>query len=574
MNKKEFMTKLVALRTPHTMAKLAFVLALSLLQYPDVYGQAVGVGGVSRIYTDFNGYWTSSTGSISSVKPNKSHHLSAYTWNGKTYSTGVDDSSLERNNVPFVPAVYQAFPVRNIASTTSTYVGLGQIQDGVHGGISSSPPFPVPPNLANFLTDGLQGLDIGTGVANIKAGELIFDFTGIIDRYQIADSIPDILVSQIADPSSTTDEIYLADAQGKMVGRRLSITHNRIPSVGKWRADFYKLNGKETAFTDEDRDLRLWVAELSAFGINEENFHLVKSMRYRLNGTSDPAFAAFKVGVFDIISANNDEAESKKGEVVEIDVLKNDQPSTYLDPKSVRIKTAPTNGIATTDLVTGAISYTPHSIFYGIDSFVYEVCSNASEADLCDEATVDVSVRAYILPIVLLNFSAEPADKGQIKLHWTTAGETNNLHFEVEHSANARDWKTINRIVGAGNSSSTLHYTALDREPVNGYNYYRLKQVDANGQFEIFEAISVKVQSQIPLSITLFPNPTSDILTVKGDPAELRHLAVTNSFGQLQVINGKVRRVGDSHVVLDIQHLSPGIYILRTATGGEVFRKR
>jgi len=255
MNKNEFMTKLAALRTSHTMAKLAFVLALSLLQYPDVYGQAVGVGGVSRIYTDYNGYWASGIGAISSIKPDKSHHLSAYTWNGKTYSTGVNDASLERNNVSFVPAVYQAFPVRNIASTTSTYVGLGQIQDGVHGGISSSPPFPVPPNLANFLTDGLQGLDIGTGVANIKAGELIFDFTGIIDKNQIADGIPDILVSQIADPSSTTDEIYLADAQGKMVGKRLSITHNRIPSVGKWTADFYKLNGKETAFTNEDRDL-------------------------------------------------------------------------------------------------------------------------------------------------------------------------------------------------------------------------------------------------------------------------------------------------------------------------------
>lgn len=568
------MTKLVGLRLSHTMAKLAFVLALSLLQYSDVYGQAEGVGGVSRIYTDFNGYWTSGTGAISSIKPNKSHHLSAYTWNGKTYSTGVNDASLENNNISFVPAVYQAFPVRNIASTTSTYVGLGQIQDGVDGGISSTPPFPTPPNLASFLTDGLQGLDIGTGVANIRAGELIFDFTGIIDRNQIADGIPDILVSQIADPSNTTDEIYLTDAQGKMVGKRLSITHNKIASVGKWTADFYELSGKKTAFTNEDRDLRLWVAELTAFGINEENFHLVTSMRYKLNGTSDPAFAAFKVGVFDIISANDDEAESQHGEEIEIDVLKNDQPSTYLDRGSVRIKDNPANGTVVTDPLTGTVTYIPGSTFYGVDTFVYEVCSNASEADLCDEARVDVSVRAYILPITLLNFSAEPSGKGQIKLHWTTAGETNNLHFEVEHSINARDWKTIDTISGAGNSSSALHYSTFDREPVDGYNYYRLKQVDISGHFETFEVISVKVHMETPLSITLFPNPTSDILTVKGDPAELRHLAITNSFGQLLVMDGKVRRVSDTHVVLDLQHLPAGIYILRTATGGKVFRKQ
>ena len=477
MNKKKFMIKLVCLRPSHTVAKLAFVLALSLLQYSDGYGQAVGVGGVSRIYTDFNGYWTSGTEGASSIRPNKSHHLSAYTWNGTTYSTGVSDASLEKNNISFVPAVYQAFPVRNIASTSTTYVGLGQLQDGVDGGISSTPPFPTPPNLANFFTDGLQGLDIGTGVANIKAGELIFDFTGIIDRHQIADGIPDILVSQIADPSNTTDEIYLTDAQGKMVGKRLSITHNKIASVGKWTADFYELSGKKTAFTNEDRDLRLWVAELSAFGINEENYKQVKSMRYKLNGTSDPAFAAFKVGVFDIISANNDEAESKDGEEVEIDVLKNDHPSSYLDRGSVRIKDNPANGTVATDPLTGTVTYIPGSTFYGVDTFVYEVCSNASEADLCDEARVDVSVRAYILPIALLNFSAEPAGKDQIKLNWTTTGETNNLHFEVQHSTNAGDWRTIDTVPGAGNSSSALHYTALDREPVDGYNYYRLNRL-------------------------------------------------------------------------------------------------
>ena len=98
--------------------------------------------------------------------------------------------------------------------------------------------------------------------------------------------------------------------------------------------------------------------------------------------------------------------------------------------------------------------------------------------------------------------------------------------------------------------------------------------MDANGQSEIFEVISVKVHMETPLNITLFPNPTSDILTVKGDPAELRQLAVTNSFGQLQVMDRGVRRVSDTHVVLDLQNLPAGIYILRTATGGKVFRKQ
>src|SRR5690606_25505289 len=125
-------------------------------------------GGATRIYTDHNGYWTSGVGAINPVHPDNSHNLTGFTWGGTTYSTGVDDEQLIASNVSFTPAIFQAFPVRNIHSTSSTYLGFGQLYDGVDNNRSVPAPFPVPPKLANYLTDGLQGLDIGTGVANIK----------------------------------------------------------------------------------------------------------------------------------------------------------------------------------------------------------------------------------------------------------------------------------------------------------------------------------------------------------------------------------------------------------------------
>jgi len=551
--------------------QVVVTLLLTLAFRPELFGQAVG--GVSQVYTDFKGYWSSGTGTgVSSLKPNKSHHLLAFTWKNKTYSTGINDAVLESKAVTFTPAIYQAFPVRNIASSSTTYIGLGQIQDGVHGGISSSPPFPVPPNLSNFLTDGLQGLDIATGVANIQAGELIFDFTGIIDKDQIQDGIPDILVSQVADPSSTTDEIYLTDARGQVVGRSLSITHNNIASVGKWTADFYKLNGKETAFTNEDRDLRLWVAELSAFGIDGSNYFLVKSMRYKLKGSSDPAFAAFKVGVFDIISANNDQAESERGEAVEIDVLDNDQPSAYLDLGSVRIKTAPKGGSVTLNPLTGAITYTPYSDFYDIDNFVYEVCSNSSEADLCDEAQVEVSVRSYI-PIRLLNFSAILLESQHVRLAWSTTGELNHSYFEVQRSSNGRDWELIKNVPGEASSASSNSYAVVDQNPTGGYNYYRLKQVDRNGDFRLFHVISVQTKEENAHEIALFPNPGVDRITVKGPASELSQLSIVNAMGQ-QMQGIKVSQISESHFRVNLEHIPSGFYILRTATEAKVFRKQ
>ena len=528
-------------------------------------------GGASNIYTDYKGFWTSGVGAINTgVIPDNSHNLLAFTWNGTTYSTGVNDPQLLSSGVNFDPAIFQAFPVRNIGSASSTYIGLGQLKDGVDNGRSIPAPFSVPPNLSNFLTDGLQGLDIGTGVANIAAGELIFDFTGIIDRTQIDDGIPDILVSQIADPSSTTDEIYLTDAGGTMVGGSVKISHNNIPRVGIWTADFYTLDGQSTAFTNENRDVRLWVAELSAFGITQENYHLVKSMRYKLKGTSDPAFAAFKVGVFDILAANTDVAETEELDEVEIEVLLNDQPETSLDPSSLQILTPPTNGALRLDYITGNIFYTPDAGFSGTDVFTYLICSNQSEFEQCDEAEVEVHVKSVTLPIDLLHFSAILVND-QIHISWTTAGEKDSDYFEIQRSGNGLDWDPLRKVAAAGQSSAKISYTVSDQKPKGGYNYYRLKQVDLGGNVEFYHVVSVEVKD-FPENLRIYPNPSADRITLEGDPEELNHLLLTNTQGQSQNHLLKITKSSKSKVILDLRNVSPGLYILHSRTLGKKIR--
>src|SRR5690606_38345606 len=106
-------------------------------------------------------------------------------------------------------------------------------------------------------------------------------------------------------------------------------------------------------------------------------------------------------------------------------VLQNDQPLNSLNPASVSILKEASDGQVKINMPSGTISYTPNRDFFGTDSFDYEVCSNASDARLCDEAVVQVSVRSYILPVVLLKFSA--TTKGdQVFLNWTTTGEKDN----------------------------------------------------------------------------------------------------------------------------------------------------
>src|SRR5690606_2258265 len=121
---------------------------------------------------------------------------------------------------------------------------------------------------------------------------------------------------------------------------------------------------------------------------------------------------------------------------------------------------------------------------------------------------------------------------------------------------------------------SAQRYAVIDRDPVNGYNYYRLKQVDVNGQVRIFEAISVRAKIEALDSITVFPNPSSGIITIKGEPDELRQLSVINPNGQLQMAGMEVTRLSDRQVILNLENLPAGIYILRTATEGKVFRQQ
>ncbi|MBD3627011.1 Ig-like domain-containing protein [Cyclobacterium sp.] len=539
---------------------MCYFIVLFFLGVSDVKSQTYG--GASRIYTDFNGYWTSGVGDISTVLPDNSHHLLGFTWQGNVYSTGIDDGRLSLEGVGFSPQVYQAFPVRNIAAKSSgTFIGLGQLYDGVDNGISDPPPFAVPPNLSAFLTDGLQGLDYGTGVANIASGNVIFDFSGIIDPTQIGDGIPDILVTQFADPSSILDEVYLTDVDGNLVGNSLSIDHTAINILGRWSADFYDLDGGAgSTFIKTTRDLRLWVAELEAFGINMGNYEEVRSLRYRLNGTSDVAFAAYKVGVFDIVAANNDEGITNQEEPIVLNVLANDLPGEILDPSYLSILDGPDNGSLTINSVTGEIEYLPYAEFFGIDQFTYQICGDGGLQ--CDEAVVTIEVNQVKLPVKWLKFTGSTLENQGITLAWTTAFEKNTAFFEVETSVDGRDWRVIDRIDAVGFSNNTIDYTHFIPMYGAGRVFVRLRQVDQDHSQVFSEVLAVDFLEEESNGVRLYPNPVKNELMVEGFIEEGLPMKVIDlTGGEKTHLIQKLEENGFL-IRLDVGLLEKGIYVL------------
>lgn len=285
------------LKTQSILRKTTLMIAILFGVNMGIYAQAV-----SEIITDYEGFWKSGQTGLNQKKPVNRHNLLAFSFNGLRISTGVDDLLLGSKGETYFAADFRALPVKEItnAPTSNTKVGLGEMHDGVSNGSAAN--F-ADQSLAYYITDGKKGLDIGTGVANLPAGTIEFS----IDSFSInaiGDGIPDILVTQIADPSGSTDKYEFLDANGQRVGNLVNINLANIAPVGNWTADFYEANVQPRkltpGFTKTDRAIRLWAADFSDFGINAGNIAQVKTFRINLSGNSDLAFVAYNYNTMNI----------------------------------------------------------------------------------------------------------------------------------------------------------------------------------------------------------------------------------------------------------------------------------
>ena len=271
-----------------------------------------GKAQVTEIYTDFNGYWKSTTTVLNATLPNKSHNVLGFTNGGTTYSTGVKDSILTANSVSFTAANFKALPITSIGGTinsgTATYIALGALYDGVTNGYST----PLPSlRMTDALTDGVNGLNIGTGVTNIPNTALLNFPVASLNTLFFSGNIPVILFSQTAQPSiSHNDSLYFVNSLGVLVGSKVAVAWNAISLLGSYSCDLYTLSNTSCdaavitggfALT-QTKDIRLIALKFSDFGITVLNSAFVSILILKPGGDSDPAFIAYNSDAFTVIS--------------------------------------------------------------------------------------------------------------------------------------------------------------------------------------------------------------------------------------------------------------------------------
>lgn len=290
---------------------LALALVVAALVAPTAHANGSGSGNVTKAWTDFGGLWDSTD----SAEPNVAHHLLAFEVGGTTYSTGIADSTLTTDGITYTPGNWQALPVEGMpdAPGHTFYIVIrgGSAQaSGFNGTLTSA-------DVSSFLTRGTQGLDLASGVANIPAGTVLSFNLPSITTSAISDGVPDILITQIANPAGTKDTLRFVDANGNQVGSSIEINQNDLsPLDGRntWRARYWTVPENTLATVSADNTnldgpgvssgLRLRAFELEDFGLTADNIGDVRRLLWTAGGSSDPAFFAYNAGSIDVVAGS------------------------------------------------------------------------------------------------------------------------------------------------------------------------------------------------------------------------------------------------------------------------------
>ena len=171
------------------------------------------------------------------------------------------------------------------------------------------------------------------------------------------------------------------------------------------------------------------------------------------------------------------------------------------------------------------------------------------------------------LPVEFGNFTVTKAGN-KAKINWNTLQELNSSHFEVERSADSRTWTSIHKVNAAGTSSTVINYEYIDPLPAKGRNYYRIRQIDLNGTAKTTDIKAVDFNS--PKSISFFPNPANDQLTVQSGGTQIYSIRIIDSKGQVVLQNN----VNQTTTHLNLKQMKAGLYILQLMTNEGMVTER
>ena len=179
-------------------------------------------------------------------------------------------------------------------------------------------------------------------------------------------------------------------------------------------------------------------------------------------------------------------------------------------------------------------------------------------------------------PVTITHFSGYKAED-KVHLSWRTESETNNRGFGIERSIDGLHFNEIGWVDGAGNSTATKDYSAIDSEPMKGRTYYRLRQVDEDGQSVNSQIVTIESEAELSL-VSLFPSPVAVggimEVTIQNEKQQIVSFSVSNLLGQIVWSKQVEMGTGVQSVHIPTGNMASGGYILKVASNKAVSTQR
>lgn len=174
-------------------------------------------------------------------------------------------------------------------------------------------------------------------------------------------------------------------------------------------------------------------------------------------------------------------------------------------------------------------------------------------------------MNANPLGLTLLSFDARLSGK-QALLNWHTINEVSTGHFDIERSPNGSDFSMIGRVSALGNNSPDHAYTYLDENPYTGANYYRLRIVDADGDYK-YSRVAVVMNSRSHRSevLDVYPIPATSSVNIRmmSTAAIAVRADIFDLSGAWVTMYPVDLKEGEQVISLPLEDLASGTYYVR-----------
>jgi hypothetical protein len=189
--------------------------------------------------------------------------------------------------------------------------------------------------------------------------------------------------------------------------------------------------------------------------------------------------------------------------------------------------------------------------------FVRAVVQTGSCAE-APSTSAFVSFGPNPLPVTWLEFTARKVNKNDGLLDWSTATEKNNRGFDVQHSLDGIHFENVGFVQGNGTTQQQHRYQFTHKNLASGTHYYRLRQVDNDGNAEFSVVRNLNIgNATTERTFNIYPNPNGGKFTITGSEA-LGSIKLYDALGQLIYTN----TVNDKVHSISLEDLADGAYMI------------